>query len=219
MKETYFSYKGLKKTSEAMLSDLKPLRSRHLPLVIPTRSALLVLDMQNYFLDPDSHAYVPSASAVIPGIQRLIEAYRKSGRMVVFSRHINDYVNAGMMAVWWRDLVEDGRPESEISAVFSTEGAQVVTKHQYDAFLDSGLARILDGNAIAHVLICGVMTHLCCETTARSAFMRGYNVWFTVDGTATYNRKFHEAALWNLSHGFAVPVLVEEVLACFKLNE
>jgi len=62
------------------------------------------------------------------------------------------------------------------------------------------------------VVICGVMTHLCCETTARSAFMRGFEVFFTVDGTATYTEAFHRASLLNLSHGFAVPVLVENIL-------
>jgi bifunctional isochorismate lyase / aryl carrier protein len=56
------------------------------------------------------------------------------------------------------------------------------------------------------------MTHLCCETTARSAFTHGFEVFFTIDGTATYNERFHIATLLNLSHGFALAVLVEEVI-------
>jgi isochorismate hydrolase len=56
------------------------------------------------------------------------------------------------------------------------------------------------------------MTHLCCETTARSAFMRGLQVFIAVDGTATYSEAFHRASLLNLSHGFALPVLVDEIL-------
>jgi isochorismate hydrolase len=59
------------------------------------------------------------------------------------------------------------------------------------------------------------MTHLCCETTARSAFMRGFEVFFTIDGTATYNEEHHWAALLNLAHGFATPVLVDEVVSAF----
>ncbi|MES0360330.1 MAG: isochorismatase family protein, partial [Anaerolineales bacterium] len=58
----------------------------------------------------------------------------------------------------------------------------------------------------------GVMTHLCCETTARSAFVRGFEVFFVIDGTATYNEDYHMATLLNLAHGFTTPVLTKEVL-------
>jgi len=56
------------------------------------------------------------------------------------------------------------------------------------------------------------MTHLCCETTARSAFMSGFDVFFTVDGTATYNKTFHLSTLINLAHGFAIPITTKEVI-------
>jgi isochorismate hydrolase len=49
--------------------------------------------------------------------------------------------------------------------------------------------------------------------------MRGYDVWFAIDGSATYNRDYHKASLLNLSHGFAVPVLVNEVLALCRNEE
>jgi len=65
--------------------------------------------------------------------------------------------------------------------------------------------------------VTGVMTHLCCETTARSAFMRGFDVFFAIDGTATYTEALHRAALLNLAHGFTLPVLTEEILA--SLND
>ncbi|MEW6239950.1 MAG: isochorismatase family protein, partial [Chloroflexota bacterium] len=65
---------------------------------------------------------------------------------------------------------------------------------------------------VEQVVITGVMTHLCCETTARAAFVRGFDVFYVVDGTATYTEAFHRASLLNLAHGFAVPVLAEEIL-------
>ncbi|MHA1167787.1 MAG: isochorismatase family protein, partial [Candidatus Hodarchaeales archaeon] len=49
-------------------------------------------------------------------------------------------------------------------------------------------------------------------STARSAFIRGYEVFFAVDGTATYNENFHEATLLNLSHGFSTLVLIKDLL-------
>ncbi|MCK5430721.1 MAG: isochorismatase family protein, partial [Anaerolineales bacterium] len=95
----------------------------------------------------------------------------------------------------------------------NTDGGTVILKSTYDAFLDTSLDNILHDNKVEQVVICGVMTHLCCETTARSAFIQGFDVFFTVDGTATYNQEHHLATLLNLSHGFATPLLIGEVLA------
>ena len=93
------------------------------------------------------------------------------------------------------------------------EGYIYIEKKQYDAFLQTLLEETLRQRKIEQIVITGVMTHLCCETTARSAFMRGFEVFFTVDGTATYNEELHRASLLTLSHGFAVPVTVDELLA------
>ena len=78
---------------------------------------------------------------------------------------------------------------------------------------------MLRDNGVRRIVISGVMTHLCCETTARSAFVRGFEVFFTVDGTASYTADFHRASLLNLAHGFAVPVLVSEILAALSFPE
>ncbi len=63
------------------------------------------------------------------------------------------------------------------------------------------------------LLITGVTTHLCCESTARSAFVRGFAVFIAIDGTATLNRELHVASLRALALGFARPVLGAELLA------
>ncbi len=195
-----------------MLESLSDFTRRH---PIPTtleNSALLVLDMQSYFLDETSHAFIPSAPAIVPGINKLIQAYSRVGLPICFSRHVNTPQNAGRMAKWWREVILDESPLSAISGRMDTRGAFIFDKLHYDAFIDSPLKGYLDGRDISRLVICGVMTHLCCETTARSAFMRGYEVFFTVDGTATYNKAFHYASLLNLAHGFAAPVLVSDLL-------
>jgi isochorismate hydrolase len=87
-----------------------------------------------------------------------------------------------------------------------------IRKTRYDAFFDTPLESLLNEEEIHQVVIGGLMTHLCCETTARSAFMRGFEVFFLVDGTATYTEDFHRASLLNLAHGFATPILVAEIL-------
>ena len=123
------------------------------------------------------------------------------------------------MAKWWRDLINPLSAYSHNITLKTAQNLTQINKTQYDAFHNTTLEDKLNTLNIHQVIICGVMTHLCCETTARSAFMRGFDVFFTVDGTATYNEELHCASLLTLSHGFAVPVLIEELLQIMEKNE
>ena len=75
-------------------------------------------------------------------------------------------------------------------------------KEKYSAFIGTSLEDDFKGMGIEQILISGVMTHLCCETTARDAFMRNFDVFFLGDGTATYNEDLHIGTLKAISHGF-----------------
>jgi nicotinamidase-related amidase len=195
-----------------MLDVVQPWRNRHQSQVLnPDKCALLVLDLQSFFLDESSHAFVPSGPAILPGIQRLADVFEAKDRPVFYTRHLNTPCDAGLMSVWWRDLIREDTPASRIVPQFDRPGRIVLCKGQYDAFSGTDLERLLHSTGVTQVVITGLMTHLCCETTARSAFTRGFEVFFTIDGTATYNEHFHRATLLNLSHGFAVPVLVDEI--------
>lgn len=202
-----------------MLQEIKErVKQRSIPFV-PDRSALLVLDMQGYFLESSSHAYIPSAQAIIPIIGDLIKKYTMKSLPIIFTRHLNSAQNARLMARWWKDLIHEDNPLSEIIKELYLPDGIVLKKSQYDAFYETTLEDILKKKRVNQIVICGVMTNLCCETTARSAFMRGFEVFFTVDGTATYNESFHLASLLNLSHGFATLVLVNELLASLNIDE
>lgn len=220
MKEEYFTLKSIHQKSIEMMEALKILRESHRNFkFIPRNSALLVLDMQNFFLDRSSHAHIPSAKVIIPSIKKLISEYYENALLVIFTHHIHSHEKKDLMGRWWRDLIKQDEERSLITREFDTNQATTILKNQYDAFYGTDLENILRREGITQVVITGVMTHLCCETTARSAFMRGFEVFFTVDGTATYNEEFHRATLLNLAHGFAVPVLMEELLMAFRENE
>lgn len=211
MKEAYFRPDSIGRKARSMLREVEPYRRSHI-LLNSERSALLVLDMQKYFLRPSSHAYVPSAEAVVPKVRSLVEAYAERDLPVILTRHTNLPEDAGVMGRWWRELILPDHPLSGIVPELDISYGIILDKHQYDAFYGTGLEDLLKEKGVSQVVVCGVMTHLCCETTARSAFVRGFEVFFPVDGTATYNEAFHRATLLNLSHGFAVPVLMDEVL-------
>lgn len=222
MKEAYFTSDNIDIQAAEMLAAARavlPVRHprKSAPITLkPTKAALLVLDMQRYFLEETSHAFIPSAAAIIPRIQRLQKTFLDYRLPVVHTRNINTLQNAGLMNSWWKELIVESNPLSEITSAVRDHRAAVFVKPQYDAFYNTGLEQWLTGRHVSQVVIAGVMTHLCCETTARSAFMRGFQVFFTVDATASYNRQFHQASLLNLSHGFAVPVLSEQVLAAIS---
>jgi isochorismate hydrolase len=177
---------------------------------------LLALDIQAYFLEPESHAFIPSAPAILPGILALVQAYQQFNLPVIFTQHTNTPADAGQMSTWWRDLIDPHSPLSRIAPPLDPRDGMLLAKTQYDAFYGTPLEAELRRREVTQVVISGVMTHLCCETTARSAFVRGFQAFFLVDGTATYNREFHHASLLNLSHGFATLSLVGEILAALR---
>ena len=212
-KETYFTQETIPAKSCELLKYVAKSRHRHTGITFrPEKAALLVLDMQEYFLDEDSHAFVPSAPAIVPGINKLISAFTNTDCPIIATRHVNTPEDAGMMSKWWRALIKPKSAHSQLITKLDTKNIIPIKKTQYDAFLHTSLEQTLRQHNIEQVVITGVMTHLCCETTARSAFMHGFEVFFTVDGTATYNEELHRASLLTLSHGFALPVLVGELL-------
>jgi len=213
LKQRYFTSQTIEQKSQDMLRSLE--KSLHLRKrsFMPGRSALLVLDMQDYFLDASSHAYIPSVDAILPGIEGLIRGYHAHRLPVVFTQHIDSFRDAGLMASFWSDTIPTENPLRSLASRLDASAGIVIQKSQYDAFYQTSLEELLHDRGVSQVVISGVMTHLCCETTARSAFMCGFEVFFLVDGTATYNERFHRASLLNLSHGFVVPVLLEDILS------
>ena len=212
MKEMYFTDLSLDQQASELyqqVSELTPIQKLEFQ---STHSALLVLDMQSYFLDPASHAYIPSAGAILDGILQLVDEFSAHQRPIFFSQHLNTPENAGSMSTWWKDLITADHPQHGIIPDIDLSVGWLIQKSQYDAFFQTDLDEMLHASGVTQVVICGVMTHLCCETTARSAFMHGYEVFFPVDGTATYNLVYHRASLVNLAHGFASLVFVKDIL-------
>jgi len=212
MKECYFTPENIDEKSKSILYDVSnTVRQRNFDLQMQN-SALLVLDMQNFFLEKTYHAFIPASKSIISNVRKLIELYKTNNRPVIFTKHINNPENAGMMGIWWQDLIKKDSVESQIVKELVNFSDVIIEKSQYDAFYSTNLKEILDVHNIKELVIVGVMTHLCCETTARSAFVQGYKVFFPIDATATYNEAFHRAAILNLSHGFVVPVLTHQIL-------
>ena len=213
MKKQYFAKENIKSKAREMLLKVEKYRRYHNIDFLPERSALLIIDMQKYFLESSSRAYIPSAETILPGVKKLISIYSKKSLPVIFTLHSNTKENEEMMGKWWPKLIREGSPESNIMSELEVPEGIVIEKNQYDAFYNTNLEKILQEKNISQIIICGVMTNVCCETTARSAFVRGFEVFFCIDGTATYNEDHHMSTLMNLSYGFAIPVLLDELFS------
>jgi len=92
------------------------------------------------------------------------------------------------------------------------EGTFIIhDKSRYDAFQGTRLEELLRHLNIQTVIVGGVMTNLCCETTARRAFVLDFDILFLKDGTATSDKKLHDATLLNISFGFGKIHTCQEV--------
>ncbi|WP_297504767.1 isochorismatase family protein [Thermococcus sp.] len=204
MKEDYLT--------EEVIAEMRSryFRERKWRKIEPFRkSAVLAIDLQKYFLSPESRAFLPSVPRFVPRLVKFYSRVRELNVPIIFTRH---YHAGGTMARWWGGDMPKDDLLNDLLDEFKPFAETVIEKSTYDAFYGTELEGMLGKLGVETVVVTGVMTHLCCETTAREAFVRGFNVVFPVDGTLTQNRLFHEATLRNLSHGFAVTPLLSEVL-------
>ncbi|GAB2301989.1 Nicotinamidase 2, partial [Dionaea muscipula] len=152
------------------------------------------------------------AKPIIPSIQTTIDLCRRAGIPVIYTRHCHKSpADHGMLGEWWNgDLVLDGTLEAELMSEVGCRNADlVVEKSTYSAFVGTGLEESLQGMGVKEVIVTGVMTNLCCETSARDAFTRGFRVFFSTDATATSSPDLHDATLKNMAYGFAYLVIAE----------
>ena len=183
--------------------------------IVANNCALLVIDMQDFFLDPDSPTFTCGGQAIIPALKRLITAFREVQRPVIFTRHVHhpDHLDSGIMGWWWEGMCIEGTPESEIHHELAPlPNEKTILKHRYSAFYNTDLETVLRCLNVEDVVITGIMTNLCCESTARDAYFRDYRIFFLADGTGSINEEMHLASLMNLSYGFASVTTAEKIL-------
>jgi isochorismate hydrolase len=193
-----------------ILEELKPYRERK-AMINPKHAAFLAIDMQNFF-----H---PIAQPVLRNILRVIQSCRQENIPIIFTQHGHTEPDSdgGILGEWWGELIIDGTEDWKFLSEIKIESSDtVLPKKRYSAFFETDLDVTLRSRGIQDLIISGVMTNLCCETTARDAFMRDYRVFFLIDGTATRKSDLHLATLKNLGFGFAYLITSEELIQMLK---
>lgn len=222
MKDNYLTKRNISlKTKEWMIGLKIPSARKKNFNFSMKKSALLVIDMQEFFLNEKSHAFIPAAKTIIPNINLLIDKYRKQNHPIVFTFHALEIdEKPGIMARWWGDLLRINNPLSKIDSSIDWKKTDFTfRKSRYNAFIGTNLDELLKAKKIDTLIITGIMTHLCCESTARDAFMKDYDVYFVVDATATETELLHLSTLRTLTDGFVIPFTTNDVLKENQTNE
>lgn len=167
-----------------------------------TKTALLVIDCQNYFFKPASPAYLPASKRALPRVNKLIALAKDREWPAVFTVHGPSCSPGNLMLAKWRHLPK-GRQCELCQDIHIPAQSKVLHKQHYSAFIGTGLEKYLKKRGIVRVVLCGAMTHLCVDTTARHAFMLGFWPVIVRDACCSKDQALHRAALLALGHGFA----------------
>ena len=176
----------------------------------PTRTALVVVDLQNGFMDERvGHAVCPMARDIVPNVNRLAAAVRATGGGVFWVQNTHDEKCLTEWSVMHGMSTPEGRARRSASMSEGTEGHQLwplldvhpedekVKKFRFSAFLPgaSDLPDILRARGLDTVIITGTVTNVCCESSARDAMMTNFKVIMVSDGNAAANMTEHQASL------------------------
>jgi len=194
------------------------------------RSALLIIDMQNGFCHPDGAFAklgldVSMCNAAIEGCRDLVDTAHASGVPVIFTRYIlrPDLKDAGYLlhaekpaligtrslvyGAWDAEIVDELKPEPDDF---------VIDKTRYSAFYGTSLESILRTLGVRELILAGVTTNICVDSTARDASYRDYASIIAADATGEFERDRHEITLRTLGFAFGWVVPRAEIIASWK---
>lgn len=205
------------------------------PLLLPGRVALLVIDVQNTYLErPDPgtlageelarfHAWTPfherMHATVIPAIQRLLLAFRSRGEAVLFARIAcltpdgRDRSLSQKKPGWNNILLPaDSEASQVVPALAPLPGEIVVTKTTDSALTGTNLRLILANMGITHVVCCGIFTDQCVSSSVRSLADESFDVIVAEDACAAGTMELHRRELEILNRIYCEVMRVEDVL-------
>jgi nicotinamidase-related amidase len=162
--------------------------------VDPSRTALIIGDMQNDFVTEGGTLVVPSAEGTIPAIRNLLELARESGMKVVF---VQDTHNDGdpEWEIWGEHCREGSWGWQVVDELAPGEDEATIRKPRYDAFYGTGLEHLLRLWDVDTLIICGTVANICVHYTASSAAMRWFEVIVPSDCISSFNDFDMEASL------------------------
>jgi ureidoacrylate peracid hydrolase len=191
-----------------------------------SRTALIVIDMQNHFVAPGFPAEAPAARQIVPAINRLAAAMRAAGGLVVWiqttasgaldrwGNHHRHTLSADRARTRLASLDEASEGFALFPALQPAASDLRVKKIMYSAFIagSSDLDAVLRRRGVETVLITGTVTNVCCESSARDAMMLDYRVIMVSDANAALSEDAHAATLNSFAEFFGDVMTCDDVV-------
>jgi len=195
---------------------------RTLPeLVSPSRTAVLVVDVQNDFCEPAGASgkagrSTDAAMAMIPTLQRFLTAAREHGTNVIFIQTIHEPSTDSEAWIGRRINPESknclkGTWGAEFTGIAPLPSEPVVIKHRYSAFLNTRLESVLRTLKVENIIVLGVATNVCVESTSRHGFMLDYHTVVVSDCSAGYDQAAHDMTMRTHAKHFGVVATAQEI--------
>jgi len=191
----------------------------------PARTAHLVVDMQNGFMEQGAPVEVPMAREIVDEVNAISAAVRASGGLNVFLRYTTAEGDTawpifmqrmGIGAAPHRDAFTPGHHYWDLwPSLDVAPGDLVVEKQRFSGFTPGtcALHQTLQARRIDTLIVTGTLTNCCCESTVRDAMQHNYKVLMATDANAALSDEEHEAALYSLGWIFADLYTSDEIVA------
>lgn len=192
----------------------------------PHDTALLIVDMQNFYMKEGASSYCPDAQAIVHNVNRLADAVRRFGCPVVWLRNVTnseafktwtrhyDRMSQARIDIRKRELAKDGDGFQFWHEMDVRDTDRKVEKTRYSAFIPgtSNIERVLGEFSADTLIICGVATNVCVESTARDAMMMNYRTVIVEDACAANSVIAHETSLNSLYLNFGDVQTTDQVI-------
>lgn len=200
--------------------------------LVASKTAFVVIDMQNAFCEKSAPAEVPMSRSIVPNINLLAEKLRQLGGFIVWitsefshKNGISDWENffthivADEVRERTMEYMSPGGPGTPLWHELDVNEQDIfVIKNRYGCFSSgsSQLERVLRSRGIDTILIGGTKTNVCCETTARAGFDMDFNVVMVDDCNAALSDGEHLATLESMIQQFGDVLTADEVISILK---
>ena len=199
-------------------------------LLTERRPALVIIDVQNDFCHPEGKFAkagldMAAIEPIYEPIERLASAFRAKKLPVCFITNVEDETTD--TEAWLAH--PDGAPDkpnlsatrrgswgAELCRLVPQPGDAVIEKHRFSAFVGTRLEMFLHANDVRTVVLCGVSTNVCVDTTCRHGLMLDYHMVACSDACGAWSAAAHENALDNMSRFFATVAASDEIIPLLK---
>jgi len=197
--------------------------------VAPGHTAILVIDVQNDFCHSEGvqgkrGLATAHAKEMVPRLSQFLDGARECGVLIIFVRTLHTEWSASPVSMEpqmqfpedLRLLCVESTWGAEFYEVTPRNGEVVVTKYRYNSFQGTDLELILRCKGIRTVILTGVATPVCVESTGRDAYMKEFFVVLNKDCVAARSLEEHNSAISNVSKYFGVVATSKEIISAWK---